>query len=137
MRKCRVVFDTNVIISGFLFGGHPRALINLAIQGVIRSYISTTILNEVRGVLLRPKFGLSGDQVLAFVEALSDLCEVVLPVVTVDDVKEDPDDNIILECALAADADIIVSGDSHLLDIKIWRGIRILPPAIVFNLTVG
>lgn len=133
MKQCRVVFDTNVIISGFLFGGHPRALINLALQGVIRSYISTAILDEVRGVLLRPKFGLSRDQVMAFIEELSALCEVVLPAVTVTDVKDDPDDNMILECALAADADIIASGDSHLLDIKIWRGIRILPPATVLK----
>ena len=70
---------------------------------------------------------------MAFVEELSDLCEVVLPVVIVDDVKADPDDNMILECALVADADIIVSGDSHLLDIKLWRGMRILPPAIVLK----
>jgi len=133
MKQCRVVFDTNVIISGFLFGGHPKALINLAIQGVIRSYLSTAILDEVRGVLLRPKFGLSRDQVMAFVEELSDLCEVVLPEVTVDDVKADPDDNMILECALAADADIIASGDAHLLDIKVWRGIRILAPATVLK----
>jgi len=64
---------------------------------------------------------------------LNDLCEVVFPVVIVDDVKTDTDDKMILEYALAVDADIIASGDSHLLDIKIWRGIRILPPAFALK----
>lgn len=87
------------------------------------------ILDEVRDVLQRPKFGLSPDQALLLVEELHDLCEVVLPGRRVNAITADPDDNVILECAQAASAELIVSGDSHLLDLERWRGIDILSPA--------
>jgi len=135
--KCeRFVFDTNVIISGFIFGGYPQRLINYVNQGVIRCFISVPILEEVRGVLLRPKFNLSAELVFAFIEELYELCEIVSVDTHVDVVSADPDDNMILECALAAGADIISSGDAHLLDIGCWRGIKILSPADAVNLII-
>ncbi len=87
------------------------------------------ILDEVRDVLRRPKFGLSSDQALALAEELHGLCQVVTPLAEVRDVQADPDDNAVLECALAANADTIVSCDAHLLDLDVWRGICILSPA--------
>lgn len=130
---CRVVLDSNVIISGFLFGGHPAHLLECALAGRIRCFTSLPILDEVREVLQRPKFGLSPDQALTFIEELHELCDIVTPKRRVRAVVADPDDNAVLECALAANATLVVSGDSHLLDLKQWRHVRILTPKDAVN----
>jgi len=131
MSALRVVLDSNVIISGFLFGGPSARLLEYALDGSLRCFTSLPILDEVRDVLQRPKFGLSPDQALALIEELHDLCEIVTPTRRVRVIKIDPDDNVILECALSADAEVIASGDSHMLDLGCWRKVRILPPAAV------
>lgn len=128
MRTRRIVLDSNVIISGFLFGGHPARLLEHALDGSVQCFISLPILDEVRDVLQRPKFGLSSDQALALTEQLHDLCEVVMPKKRLRVVTADPDDNAVLECAVEAEADLIVSGDSHLLDLATWGAVRILSP---------
>ncbi len=129
MRILRVVFDSNVVISGFLFDGPPARLLEHAFDESVQSYTSLSILDEVRDVLQRPKFGLSSDQTLTLIEELHDFCEVVTPRRRVRTISADPDDNAILECAQAANATLIVSGDSHLFDLGRWKGIDILSPA--------
>jgi len=129
MKVPRVVLDSNVIISAFLFGGQPGQVLRRVIGGSVLGFTSLPILDEVRGVLLRPEFGLSPEQVLALIEELHALCRVVATEIKVHDIRCDPDDNRILECALAAGADVIVSGDAHLLHLSTWNTIRILSPA--------
>lgn len=124
-----VVLDSNVVISGFLFGGPPAEILELALKGRITCHISPAILDELRGVLQRPKFGLTEAQTLAFIAELHDLCVIVTPTRRVRIIEDDPDDNAILECAEAASASLIVSGDSHLLSLEKWGDIRILSPA--------
>ncbi len=125
----RVVIDSNVIISGLLFGGPPARIMECALRGRIACFTSLPILDEVREVLQRPKFGLSPDQALSLVEDLHDLCVIVSPTRRIRAVDADPDDNAILECAVSADAELVISGDSHLLDLERWRHIRILSPS--------
>jgi len=129
MRALRVVLDSNVIISGFLFGGPPARILEHALHDAVQAYTSLPILDEVRDVLQRPKFGLTSDQALTLIEELHDLCEIVTPGKRVRVITADPDDDAILECAQSAQAELIVSGDSHLLDLGQWRRIDILPPA--------
>ena len=133
MTPSRIVLDSNVIISAFPFGGPPTRVIDHVLSGSVQCFISLPILDEVRDVLQRPKFGLSSEQALTLVEELHDLCRVITPTATVRAVRADPGDNKVLACALAAEADTIVSGDSHLLDLGPWRGIRILAPAEFIN----
>ena len=128
MSALRVVLDSNVIISGFLFGGPPALLLEHALDDTVQCFTSLPILDEVREVLQRPKFGLSSHQALTLVEELHELCEVVMPTRQIRAIPADPDDNIILECASAASAHIIVSGDDHLLSLGRWEGILILSP---------
>ncbi len=68
-------------------------------------------------------------QALSLIEDLHDLCVIVTPTRQIRAVDADPDDKAILECAVAANAEIIVSGDSHLLDMVKWKRIRILSPS--------
>jgi len=124
-----IVLDSNVITSAFLFGGQPARVVDRALAGAVQCFTSLSILDEVREVIQRPKFGLSSAQVLALVQEYHDLCQVVSPTIKVRAVPADPDDNMILACALAAGTNLIISGDAHRLSISQWRSIRILSPA--------
>lgn len=129
MTPLRIVVDSNIIISGFLFGGNPARVLGSVVEGVAQCFTSLPILDEVRGVLQRPKFGLSAEQALAFVDEFHLLCHVVDPHNKVQAIVDDPKDNMVLECADAAKADVIVSGDTHLLDLKQWGSVRLVSPA--------
>ena len=125
----RIVCDTNVLVSGALFAGNCRALIRLVSEGHVSGFTSNALLSELEGVLLRPKFGLAASQVEAMVDLVRQTFVLVSPAESVSVVRDDPDDDVVLEAALAAAADVVVSGDSHLLVLGEFRGIRILSPA--------
>ena len=129
MTPVRIVLDSNVFISALLFGGPPRRLLRHVMSGVAECFTSAALLEEIGGVLRRPKFGLTAEQAFAVVDEIRELCRLVTPAEIIRAVSEDPDDNAVLECAAAASADAIVSGDGHLLRLGTWRGVRILTPA--------
>jgi len=128
------VLDSNVIISGLLFGGIPSRIMNLAMTGKFICYTSPDILDEIRGVLSRPKFNLSTDEVTYLTTELENLFVITFPKVKIRAVKKDPDDDMILECAIESNADLIVSGDSHLLELGQWQGINIKNPVDAMTL---
>jgi putative PIN family toxin of toxin-antitoxin system len=123
----RIVVDTNVIVSALVFGGLPRRVFDLVEGGRCQFYHSVEIQSETRRVL-RDKFGWGEDRLDRYLPALWNMGEQVTRRQRVDAVKDDPDDNRILECALAAGADVIVSGDGHLLRLASYEGVTILTP---------
>ena len=129
MKHHRIVLDTNVLISAILFGGPPRDVLKLVIGGTVGCSISLVILDELRDVLQRPKFKFSSEQAFNVLEELHASCSIINPMVKINVITEDPDDNKILECAIEANAAVIVSGDRHLLDLVGFRGVKILTPA--------
>jgi putative PIN family toxin of toxin-antitoxin system len=116
--KARLVLDTNIYISALLWTGIPHRLLRLAEAGDVTLVTTPAIMEELREVLGRPKFRLRirtlQSSVAELMEALLSVVEVVqdLPIEPV--VKRDPDDDKILACATAAQAEWIVSGDDHL-----------------------
>lgn len=130
MPKIKAVLDTNVLISGILFGGNPRQIFELVIQGKIDAYISPAIFIEFKEVLIRPKFGITHEKCFLITKEIENLFCFVFPQIRVDLIKDDPDDNIILECALAADVEYIITGDSHLLTLKSFEKIQIISPVM-------
>jgi len=129
MKRHRIVLDTNVLISAILFGGPPREVLELVISGTMDCSLSLSILDELRDVLRRPKFGFSVEQSLQVLEELHAVCDVIHPVERILILALDPDDNMILECAVASKAEFIVSGDRHLLDLAQYRGIFVVRPS--------
>ncbi|MCD4824290.1 MAG: putative toxin-antitoxin system toxin component, PIN family [Phycisphaerae bacterium] len=125
----RIVCDTNVLISAILYGGRPRDVLEVIIEGKVCGFISPAIEQEFQDVLGRKKFGLSVSHVYQICQNLRELLHPVFPKETISVIKEDPDDNAILACAIAADADCIVSGDRHLLDLGEFRDVKIVTPA--------
>jgi len=129
MNRHRIVLDTNVLISAILFGGKPRRALDLVISGAVDCTLSIAILDELKDVLQRPKFGLSAEACFNIIEELRAACDIISPSVSVGVIRSDPDDNRMLECAVEAQAHFIVSGDPHLLDLGKFEKIRILSPA--------
>jgi putative PIN family toxin of toxin-antitoxin system len=89
---------------------------------------SLALQREAEDVLLRPNFDLQPNQVAGIIALFRDTFELVHPSRRVNDIVDDPKDNIVLEAADAASADRIVSGDKHLLTLKEWKGIRAVSP---------
>ncbi|MBI2426300.1 MAG: putative toxin-antitoxin system toxin component, PIN family [Candidatus Kerfeldbacteria bacterium] len=120
----RVVADSNIYISSFVFGGLPRRFVRLAEDGAFRLYISDPILQEVLRILSQ-KFRYAPDQIDS---ALLTLRETTIPIQPRSKVTlvSDPDDDRILECALAAEANSIVTGDRDLLRLQVFENIPIL-----------
>jgi putative PIN family toxin of toxin-antitoxin system len=123
----RIVLDTNVIISALIFGGLPRRILDLVTFGLCDFFYSPAIQGEVRRVLA-DKFGWEATQLDSRLPILFGWGTKVEPQVSLTIVEDDPDDNRILECAEASNADVIVSGDHHLLRLGSFRTIRIQSP---------
>ena len=125
----KIVCDTNVLVSGILFRGHPRRILLLVAQGRLTNFTSPALLRKAEDVLSRPKFGLQPSQVARILALFRDTFELAHPSGPVTVIADDPADNRALETAHATAADVIVSGDHHLLELKEWQGIRVMSPA--------
>jgi putative PIN family toxin of toxin-antitoxin system len=120
----RVVLDTNVLISGIIFGGKPDAILRMASRDQFTLILSEEILSELEEVLAE-KFNWSPAKIASVFEDIGKSAEMTLPEMVLTGCA-DPDDNRILEAAVEGCADCIVSGDKHLLRMKTFRGIEIL-----------
>ncbi len=123
------MLDTNVVISAIIFGGKPRKVLNLAIEGKISLFFSEPMFEEIREILGGRKFRFTAPQLLAVERELEAISDTVYPDKNIKIVKDDPDDDVFIECAIATDADYIVSGDKHLLDLKSYGKIKIINAA--------
>lgn len=126
----KVVFDTNILISGIGWSGRERRLLLLAALDRYELVISNKILEELVGVLQREKFSnLDSQKISRFINLLTRVCLVVIPEKHHEIIENDPDDNMILDCAVEAEAEYIVSGDHHLLDLGDFKDIKIVESA--------
>jgi len=120
------VLDTNILISALYWQfGNPSKILKRIIQGEIEGYISKEIIQEVKEVQKRD-FDDSEKIIEEDVAFLLSYFNFIDVTEIKEVVKEDPDDDVIIACALAANADYLISGDSHLLSIKEYRGIKII-----------
>lgn len=133
----RLVLDTNTALSGLLWGGTPAKLLDASIEGRIELISSTPLLAELQGVLMRPKFDKQltrkGLTVADVFEGYAALVTVVTPAVIAPTIIRDPADDQVLAAALGGCADIIVSGDAHLLDLGQYQGIQIFDAAAALH----
>jgi putative PIN family toxin of toxin-antitoxin system len=130
----RLVLDTNTALSGLLWpSGNPSHLIDIAQTGQVELFTSVALLSELQSVLAREKFArqLQIRKVAArdLFDGYATLARVVTPAPIAPTIRRDPHDDQVLACAVAAQADLIVSGDQHLLDLKAYQDIRIVNAA--------
>ena len=122
----RIVADTNILVSATIAKGNQYLLLKKAKLGSFRLVISPQIIAELKGVLSRPKFGFSNEQVESVVKQILSISELVITTSKINLVKNDPPDNRILEAALDGKASYIVSGDKDLLRLKKFKEIKIV-----------
>lgn len=137
----RLVLDTNTALSGLLWGGTPGSLIDMAIAGRVELASSTALLAELQGVLTRAKFaGQLAKRTLIpsdLFDGYAGLTVIIAPAIIEPTVLRDPPDDHVLACALAASADLVVSGDDDLLSLGSFKGIRIVTAAEAVKLIGG
>jgi putative PIN family toxin of toxin-antitoxin system len=121
----RITPDSNILISAIVFGGKAGELLELSLRGEIELVISPEISVETIGVL-RDKCRFSDERVLDAWERIRDACTVIphaLQALNV--VTDDPDDDRVIECAVAGNVDAIITGDKHLLRLERFKNIEI------------
>ena len=123
----RVVLDTNVYISAALHGRQAETALELASAGRMALITSPVLLAELEEKL-RDKLLWNADRVGLFLTTVRDLADVVEPDFRLSIVPDDDDDNRVLECAVAAQADLIVTFDRDLLRLRTHESIGIISP---------
>ena len=122
----RVVLDTNVLVSGLNFPGNERLVLELALRGRFELYLSPFILEEAAGVLGR-KFDWAEERSSEALIALANVATVIEPAQLPEVIAGDHPDNRVLECAVAAKAEYLVTGDRrHLMPLEEYQGATIL-----------
>lgn len=131
-RPLRLVLDTNVVVAGLLWHGPPRRLIELAVEGdAVDLFSSHVLLDELAHTLSYAKFAARirsfGTSIEALVAQYTALVSLVTPATVPRVVANDADDDHVIAAAVAARAELIVTGDrKHLLPIGSHRGIAIV-----------
>ena len=123
----RVVIDTNVLVSALLTSaGLPEAVINLAFSGEVQWFASESVLSEYEDVLKRPRLAIDSGKAADAIARIRGIVSKVSPVVRVA-AASDPDDNRFLECAEAAQAHYLVTGNIRHFP-EVWKETRIVTP---------
>lgn len=133
----RLVLDSNVVASAMLWGGNPKQLLQARREKRIELFTSVAMLAELTDILARSKFVKKIAASMLTVDQLVDgyaaLTQVVRPTPT-PRIVADPDDDVVIGTALAARADLLVTGDRALLDVGAYQGVRIVGVAEALNL---
>ena len=129
----RIVADTNIAVSGFLFGGLPLRVLDAGRSEIIELCTSQALLDEFAEVIERPhfdrKFEETGISRQRMVSDYAEISTVIKPAKLSEHVSRDPDDDEVIACALSADCEFIVTGDNDLLVLKEYQGVTIVTAA--------
>jgi putative PIN family toxin of toxin-antitoxin system len=131
-----VVIDTNVVVSGILFGGLPKRVIEAAIEGRLAPVVSAPILFEYREVFQRFDLAAANAGAELMLDRFLSACKLTNAPPVAHPLSRDRDDDKFIECAIGCPPPlpIIVSGDSDLLVLQGNSGLRVLPPRAVLAL---
>jgi putative PIN family toxin of toxin-antitoxin system len=126
MGKEKIVVDTNILISALGWEGKSRELLRKIIDNEYELLISNKQLAEVKRVLDYPKFGFTKEQKNRFLKIIFQTATLREIKTELEIIKEDPSDNMLLGCAVEAEAKYIISGDKHLKKLKRYKSITII-----------
>ena len=124
----KVVLDTNVLVSGILFSGPPHHILQAWSQGRLQLALTSEILEEYRRVAVELQREYPGVDIGAVLDLIVIGSEFFESARLEGRVCSDPDDDKFLACAIASGANVVVSGDRHLLRVSGYRGITVMKP---------
>jgi len=128
----KIVLDANIFVSAFLYGGNPKEIFEMVSKKLVTLFITDAILAEANSVFRKRKFHLTEEDVEYYIQRIKEI-GIKINVADSERVTDggcrDKTDNRYLECAVAAKADYVISGDIHLRELKEYRGIKIVNPA--------
>ena len=128
----KVTLDTNVLVSATFWDGDAYDIVCLVEQKIVSCYLSESIIQEYSRVIhsdeIIEKIDRKHLSVKSALIKIIGMCVIVEPRRSIDAVPDDADDNKILECAVEANVDYVISYDNHLLKIKEFEGIKIICP---------
>lgn len=126
MGKTKVFLDTNILISALGWQGNPKLIFEKCLSGELELVTSSHQIEELQRVMDYPKFKFTSEQKDTFVSLILKIATIVEITGKVKMVKEDPDDDAMLETAVIGNVAYIVSGDPHLLALKEFASVKIL-----------
>ena len=136
----RVTLDTNVLMSGILWDGEASKLLRLVEEKKIQCFVSIEILAEydrvIRSSEIMDKVCDYDIRIKSAVIKIIEICSIVEPKTKILAIKEDPDDDKILECAIEAKVDYIITYVQHILKLKEFSGIKIVSPSEFLRLSL-
>ena len=127
-KKTKVVIDNNVLVSAFGWHGKPEEVVRLATTGSILNFTSMELLSELARVVGYPKLKFPESLQAEIIETIFTSSSLVNVSESLNVINADTADNRVLECAVTASVDFIISGDNHLLHLKKFRDIEIVTP---------
>ncbi len=127
----RVFIDTNVLVSAVVYAGIPGRVLDAVDEGRLIGVVSLHVLEETRDVLTRPQFDFDGDTADSVVEDLARMCEVVAVESASSTWCSDPGDDPVVEAALLARVDAVVTGDAQLLRLSVPELLFITPAEVL------
>jgi len=118
MGSKKVTLDTNILISALGWNGKPKQIFEKCINGELDLITSNEQLMELQEAINYPKFNFSNEQKDKFMSIILEIATIVKITGEINIIKNDPDDNIILETAIIGNVDYLITGDPDLLDSK-------------------
>lgn len=127
----KIILDTNILISAFIFGGKPRQILSLVSDEQIQAFTSLILIAEFFDVVNK-KFDLSDEELALTKNQIENQFTIVQPKKTIK-ISRDEDDNRVLEAAIQGNCSYIITGDKDLLDLKKFKNIKIVTPETFLN----
>jgi len=122
----KIVLDTNIFVSSFFWGGNPRKIMERIIDGKDTLFICKEITQEIASVMSRQKFNVNKEYITHFIRSIEEISNRITLTGIIQNVCRDSEDDKIIECAVLANADCIITGDSDLLILEKFREIKII-----------
>jgi len=124
----KIVIDSNIFVSSFFWGGHPREVFERVINGFDELYITDEIIKEITSVMSSSKFEVNSIEIEDYIKIIEKYSQKIALKNVPKSISRDNDDDKILQCGLDGDVDYIVTGDKDLLVLKEYETIKILNP---------
>jgi len=124
----KVVIDSNIFISSFFWGGHPREVFERIVNGLDELFIADEILNEIVTVMSSNKFAANGSEIESYIRIIEKYSKKLILKNISKSISRDKDDDTIIQCGLDGNVDFIITGDKDLLVIREYGNIKIINP---------